>query len=247
MRTLRLLTLIVVALLGCPPVAALAGGTAWEGIGGWEGDSQSEGYGFAALGALIPRSQVLVIPVRLSVSYLYYQFDSSGTSFSVRSPGVSLMSGIRLSKPHATTDLMAGIEVRRDHRVEDLAGSPATDETRPGVELMADADIDWAERWNSYLLVDYAGAVQYWYGLGNAKYQLTNTDWHGRTSWFAGVDLVREGNDESDAYQAGGFLEEAFVKSNLSLGLHAGYQNTGSPGESRRTGGYLGVSFYQRF
>jgi hypothetical protein len=240
--TVAILSVVAGALASVPAHAAV-----WEGVGGWEGDTYAQGYGFFTIGPLLPASQGVSVPVRLSVSYLYYQFDSSGTSFSVQSPGVSLLSGIRLSKPHATTDLMVGIEVRRDHRVEDLAGAQATDETRPGVELMADADIDWAKRWNSYLLVDYAGAVQYWYGLGNAKYQLTNIDWQGRTSWFTGVDLVRQGNDESDAYQAGGFLEEAFVKSNLSLGLHAGYQNTGSPGESRRTGGYLGVSFYQRF
>ena len=246
-RTLRVLALTTAVLLSCLPAAARARAVGWEGIGGWEGDSHSEGYGFAALGALIPGPHELAIPLRLSVSYLYYQFDSAGARVSVQSPGVSLLSGIRISRPHVTTDLMLGLEVRREHRVLNVTGSPASDETQPGIEMMADADIDWATRWNSYLLADYAGAVRYWYGLGNAKYQLTNLDWHGRTSLFAGVDLVRQGNDESDAYQAGGFIEQAFVRSNLSLGLHAGYQNTGSPGEPRSTGGYLGISFYQRF
>jgi hypothetical protein len=42
-------------------------------------------------------------------------------------------------------------------------------------------------------------------------------------------------------------VERAFVKSGFSIGVHAGYQNSGSPGEVRTDAGYLGIGFYQRF
>ena len=219
----------------------------WESVGGWEGDSHQQGFGFVALGPLLPQTKMLAVPIRVSASYLYYAYDSSGTRVSVQSPGISLLSGLRLRGHKATGDRLAGVEVRRNHRSTNFPGSPASDETRPGAEAMADADIDVANRWNSYLLLDYAGADRYWYGSGDLKYQLTNLEWSGPTVYFVGANLVREGNDESDAIELGGFVEQALVRSNLSIGLNAGYQNSGSPGEPRRNGGFLGVSFYQRF
>jgi hypothetical protein len=58
---------------------------------------------------------------------------------------------------------------------------------------------------------------------------------------------VRQGNDESDAIQGGGFVEWSFVPQRLSLGLHAGYKESWSPGEAHRRGGYLGVGAYGAF
>ena len=243
----RLLACTMIALLALSTVGGRAAAAQWEGVGGWEGDSHHQGYGFLALSALLPSARGLIVPVRVSVSYLYYQYDSSGTQVSVNSPGVSLLSGARLHRRGATGDVLAGVEVRRDQRTSNAAGAPTSEMTRPGVEVMADADLDLANRWNSYLLLDYAGADRYWYGSGDLKYQLTNLEWSQPTVWFVGASAVREGNDESDAVEIGGFMEQAIVRSTLSVGLSAGYQNSGSPGEARRTGGYLGVSLYRRF
>jgi hypothetical protein len=185
--------------------------------------------------------------VRVSANFLYYNYDSSGTRIAVNSPGVSLVSGIRVGNARATGDLLGGAEVRRDHRTLDTPGTSATDEINVGIVLLADGDFELAKRWRSYLMVNYAGAAQYWYGRGELSYQLTNLDWQGPAAHFAGVEVVREGNDESDAYALGGFFERAFVRSNLSIGLHAGAENSGSPGETRTTAGYFGFGFYQRF
>lgn len=244
---LRLLPAALLGLLVGVTAFDQARAAVWEGIGGWDGDTHQQGYGFITIGPLVPVGHGLAVPIRVSASFLYYQFDSSGTSISVSSPGVSLLSGLRVGGHRATSDLLVGVELRRDHRTLNVAGSEATDETNAGVELMADADLDLATRWTSYLLLDYAGAARYWYGLGELRFQLTNLEWSRPNVWLVGAEAVREGNDESDALGAGGFLERAWVHSSLSIGLHAGYKDSGSPGEPRLTGGYLGVGVYQRF
>ena len=229
------------------PTECLAQAADWESVGGWEAASHQQGYGYVALGPILRPAQVLAVPIRVSANYLYYAYDSSGTRVMVRSPGISLLSGLRVHGRKATGDLLAGVEVRRDHRSLDSPGSPASEETIPGVETMADADIDLAERWNSYLLLDYTGADRYWYGSGDLKYQLTNLEWSGPTVYFVGANVVREGNDESDEFDLGGFVERGIVRTNLSIGLNAGYQSAGSPGEARQAGGFVGVNLYRRF
>lgn len=62
-----------------------------------------------------------------------------------------------------------------------------------------------------------------------------------------GVEGVRQGNDESEAYQAGAFVEFGLAAARTSLGLHGGYKESWSPGLPHDHDGYLGASLYRRF
>jgi hypothetical protein len=221
--------------------------TSVEGIAGWEGDSYDQGYGFAGFGWLVPAGASIVVPVRAFGSYLTYNFESSGTITKVRSPGLTVMAGVRFPGTGGNLTLLAGGEVRQEHRTDDTGAVSSEDQTTTGIVLQADGDLAFSRRWRGSLFANYGGASRYLYGRTAARYQVTNLDWKGSTTFFMGLEAVGQGNDESEAAQGGGFAEWNFVKHRVSLTLHGGYKESWSPGESHRRGGYIGLGFYHRF
>ncbi len=227
---------------------ALPAATAWAGpfelIAGWEGDSHAQGYGFAAVGAILPAAPYVTFPVRVTASHLYYAYDSTGTEVSVRSPGASLLAGPRWSGERGSVTLLGGAEVRRERRER---GGSAGEEDITGAVVQADGELVVGPRGRLFALASWSGAVDYLYGRSSARLQLTNLDWTGPVTWFTGLEGVLQGNDDSDAVQAGAFVECALPRQHGSLALHAGYKGSGSATGSRRRGGYLGAGFYRRF
>jgi hypothetical protein len=216
-----------------------------EALGGWEGDSFHQGYGYAGVGWLIPAGPRRVIPVRLSGSYLYYNFRDAGSTTMVESPGVSLLTGIRIAGARGSFTVMGGGEVRRERREKQSA--PAITEVSSSGIAQADGDLALGPRWRGFMLVNYSGAAQYVYGRGALRFQFTNLGWQGPTSLFAGIEAVRQGNDETNAAQGGGFFEWNLVRARVSASLHGGYKETWSAGERHRHGSYVGASLYHRF
>ena len=229
------------------PAGADAGTTAVEGIAGWEGDSHGQGYGFAGVGWLFPASPKLDVPLRAFGSYLYYDFESAGTITGVDSRGLTLMTGIRVPGTAGNFTLLGGGEVRREHRTTDSGAGAVEDSTVSGIVLQADGDLSFSRRWRGFLFANYGGASSYLYGRSAMRCQVTNLDWKGSTSFFLGLEIIGQGNDESEAVQGGGFAEWNLVPRHVAVALRSGYKESWSPGESHRRGGYLGLSFYHRF
>jgi hypothetical protein len=242
LRAVRLATMATLVVVGR---SAQAG--PFEAIAGWEGDSHVQGYGFAVLGAQIPSGSHLTVPVRATGSFLYYTYDSTGTSVHVHSPGASLLSGLRVGGTRGSATLLGGGEVRWEHR--ETAGSTPSqrDATTLGFVVQADGDLALTKSWHALVLGNYAGAARYTYGRGALRHQATNLDWQGPTSVFLGVEGVGQGNNESRGFQGGGFVESSLVPQHLSLALHGGYKESWSPRENHRRGGYLGLSAYRAF
>lgn len=239
--SLRLLFVFALLL----PSAARAG--TLESVAGWEGDNHGQGYGFLGLGALFPLSHGLTVPISLSASYLYYNYDSTGTTVSVRAPGASLMTGVRFYAPRVSATVMAGGEMRWEHHSTDAPGSPTLQRTTHGAVFQFYTEQALARRWQASEFGVYTSAARYIVSRAAVRYQITNLDWKGRTSFFLGVEGVRQGNELSDAFQAGGFAEWNLVPLRMSLGLHSGYKENWSPGEVHHRGHYFGASFYRRF
>jgi len=226
---------------------ARAAGPAVEALGGWEGDSRAQGYGFAGAGILIPSGAKLVVPLRALGSYLYYDLNSSGTTTKVTSPGVTVMAGIRLAGTRGNFTLLGGGEVRQERRSVEAAGGTVENRRTSGVVLQIDGDTAFGRRWRGYLFSNYGGASSYLYGRTAMRYQVTNIDWKGTRSFFLGLEGVRQGNNESDAVQGGGFAEWNFVAQRISLVLRSGYKESWSPGEEHLRGSYFGIGLYHRF
>jgi Cellulose biosynthesis protein BcsS len=245
---LRLAACILIALVaGWPPTDARGESAALEGLAGWEGDSHGQGYGFAGLGWLIPAGPKLVVPLRALGSYLYYDFESSGVTTKVRSPGVTLMSGIRFPGARGSLTLLGGGEARREQRTDDTGTGTSETKTTSGIVLQADGDRAIGDRWRGFLFANYGGATRYLYGRTAIRRQMTNLEWKRPTSFFLGLEAIGQGNDESDAIQGGAFAEWTLVPHHASLAVRGGYKDNWSPGESHRRGGYLGFSLYHRF
>jgi len=245
---LHRLFLVLISLAAASwPAEILAGATGVEGIAGWEGDSHGQGYGFAGIGWLVPAGPRLVVPLRAFGSYLYYDFESSGAVTKVRSPGLTMMAGIRFPGTRGNLTLLGGGEARREHRTIDTGTGTAEDQTTSGIVLQADGDRAFNPRWRGYLFINYGGASRYLYSRTAMRRQVTNLDWKRPTGFFLGLELIGQGNDETRAAQGGGFAEWNLVRQSVSLALHGGYKESWSPGENDRRGGYLGLALYRRF
>jgi hypothetical protein len=223
------------------------GAVVMDGFAGWEGDNRQAGYGFVGVGARLAAGRYISVPIGVSASYLYYHYDSAGSDVSVRSPGASVMTGIRVTAPRGSISAMAGSEVRWEYRnLGEWDGSPRK-RTTSGVVLQTYGDLALARRWQVSEFGVYVGAAQYSVGRAAVRYQVTNLDWKDRTTRFVGLEGVRQGNAVSDAFQTGGFVEWNLVPWQLSLGLHSGYKESWSPGQMHQQGYYLGTSLYRRF
>ncbi len=247
---MRRLQVLPLALLACLAVSASSRSAhaATELIGGWEGDSFQQGYGFLAVGPLVRAGPDVSIPARLTGSYLYYDFISDGQTTKVRAPGLSGMTGLRLGGDAGSLTLLGGAEWRNERR-ELLGGStPATTQGKWGGIAQVEGNLPLTQRWSAFLLGSYAGAARYLYGLGWLQAQLNNLEWRsGATTLFAGLEGVRQGNNESSGAQGGAFLSLSLGGSGVSLRLHGGYKETWSPGTAHRRGGYGGLGFYKSF
>ncbi len=246
-RRLRLATAALAMALTLPAAARAAGPGPFEGIAGWEGSSRDQGYAFATLGALVPGGPTFVFPVRLTGSWLAYTYDSSSTGVRVRAPGASLMAGVRVSGPRGSLTVTAGGEVRREHRELAAPGLMSRDRTVGGAVVQLEGDTPLSPRWRVLGLANYAGAARYTYARGALRWQANNLDWQGPRVFFVGVEGVGQGNGDSQGWQAGGFAECDLVRQRVSLGLHAGYRESGSGGVVRQTGAYAGAGLYRRF
>jgi len=239
------LLLLIIALSTFAPRHASAGSL--ESVAGWEGDSHREGYGYAGIGTAIPLSHDFAVPVGISVSYLYYGYDSTGTAISVQSPGASVTSGLRVHVPSASLTISGGAETRRESLNSDIAGSPTRTRTTFGGVFQLYCQEELARGWEATQFGVYVGAAQYMVGRIALRRQITNLHWTKPTSFSLGLEGVRQGNRFSDAIQAGGFAEWNLLRLRMSLGAHAGYKQSWSPGYSHLGGAYLGMSLYRHF
>ena len=218
-----------------------------EGIAGWEGDGYKQGYGFAALGARFAEGASVSVPVRITGSYLYYNYRDEGARLSVRAPGAAAMLGLRSTRPWGTFAVFAGGEVRWERRLREAASGSAASVARGGAIVQGEGDIAISRRFHPSLLVNYSGSARYLYGRAALLWQCSNLDWSGPRAWFLGIEGVGQGNADTDAIQAGGSVECNLVRARLSIGIHGGYKDSASSEGSRRQGGYIGGSLYHRF
>jgi cellulose biosynthesis protein BcsS len=244
-RALRVLfrcSAVAMFLLGIP-AAAFADGL--QQFAGWEGDTRGQGYGFVGVGAPLTLGRHVAIPLSTSASFLYYDYDSSAANVAVRSPGVSVMSGVRLSASHGSVSLLGGGELRWERRSVSTLDNSVVERQVPGAVLQTYDDLDLGRRFYLSGFGVYVGAARYLIGRGAIRYQLTNVDGRRGTSFFVGAEGVRQGNEQSDAFEAGGFAEWHLAAQRISVAVHSGYKESWSPGYAHERGSYAAVSYYR--
>lgn len=240
--------LLVAGLLGgALVVASAADAGPWEGIAGWEGDGYDQGYGYATAGLLLGDGGHVVVPVRLSASYLYYNYRTQTAEISVWAPGAAGSAGLRLVRGWGSLTLLGGGELRWERRQRNSAPGPWTPVARGGAVVQSEADLKLGARLRPFLLFNYAGSSRYLYGRASLRWQCNNLDWSGPTAWFLALEGVGQGNRDTDAAQAGAAVECSLTRARLSLSLHGGWKSSASSDSSRRTGGYIGAGIYRRF
>jgi len=244
----RALSLAMTALLAWMGVGALrCSASPLEGIAGWEGDRFEQGYGFAMLGTLVAGDSAVSFPVRITGSYLYYNYGEAGGIVKVRGPGGAGLVGIRYAPTWGTVMFLVGGEIRWETRKRELSPGPEAVVARGGVVGEVDGDVAWTRRLHPFWLVNYSGSARYVYGRAGIRFQVSNLDWRGPVTWSVGLDAVGQGNADTDALQGGGSLECVLVRSRLSLNVRGGYKDSASSDGGRRQGGYVGGGVYKRF
>jgi hypothetical protein len=236
---------LVVAGLALLVPARLWASPAFEGIGGWEGDGAGAGYAFATAGALLGEDERLVVPVRVTASHLYYQYEDEGGRHSVQAPGGSCLAGLRLSRRAGSVSILAGGEIRRERREPTVGSGLVTVRWRGGfVGQLEGARFEG--RFQPQGLLVYSGASRYLYGRGLLRWQVSNPTGQEARTWFLGVEGVGQGNDDVEAVQAGIVAECFLPGARLSVSVRGGAKRAWTGGD-RDDGGYAGVGLYRRF
>jgi hypothetical protein len=218
-----------------------------EGIAGWEGDGYDQGYGFAMLGAFLAGGTTVSWPLRISGSYLYYNYADGGATVRVQAPGVAATTGIRWTGARGSIGVAAGGEIRRERREREATPVTVDVVPRGGFLAQGEGEVAWGRRLHPFFLVSYAGAARYTYGRAGLRCQLSNLDWSGPRVWSLGLEGVGQGNRDTDAFQGGAFVDLALVPSRISVSLHGGFKESAAPDGGRRRGGYLAAGLYRRF
>src|SRR5579884_3073612 len=89
-----------------------------EGVGGWEGDSHQSGFAFYGLSGTYPLRDHLALLGKIEANDLYYQYGSSDDLTRVHSPGIRLMSGVKVQLKTTMILLSAGMEQRWNQTIE---------------------------------------------------------------------------------------------------------------------------------
>lgn len=79
-----------------------------EGFGGWEGDSHASGFAFYALSGTYSLRDPIALVGKIEGNYLYYQYGSSDDLTRFTSPGMRLMSGIKIQSGRILGFLLGG-------------------------------------------------------------------------------------------------------------------------------------------
>lgn len=219
-----------------------------ESFGGWEGDSQNQGFGFVSLGSVLAINDRTALLGRVMGSYLYYNFDSANSTTEVTSPGVTLLTGVRLSGKGTTALLLGGAELRRNRNAETFTSglSSTIRETEFGgvVQGMVDTAL-LPQTWLN-LFVNYGGANQYTFSRLAMKRQMISISYTAPYTFFVGLEGIGQGNQDVIGAQGGGFLEVWFAPTRLSILFKGGYKHSWFPDAPEKDGVYLGVNFYIR-
>ena len=229
-----------------PMLAKPCGGSSLEGVAGWEGDRDAQGYGFLTMGTAPAQGARWSVPVRVTGSYLYYEYETGGNEIGVRAPGVGGLLGLRLSGARGSLAVLVGGEGRWERRWSSGSAASAA-VARGGVVAQGEATFAIGKRLRPFLLANYSGSARYIYSRAELPLQLTNLDWSGPVALFAGLEGAVQGNADTDATQIGGSVGCSFTKSRISLGVHGGSKESRSAEGTRKTGTYFGVSLYRRF
>lgn len=232
-----------IALSSIPTVCAAP----FEGIAGWEADGFGQGYGFLTFGTFAGEGGRLSVPIRITASYLYYDYRAGGTDVSVQAPGTSGSLGLRAAPGWGGFTVLVGSELRWERRErEGVSGAPAA-VARGGIVVQGELDAAPSRQLRPSLLASYSGSSRYIYGRALLRWQCSNLDWRGPTTWFLGIEGIGQGNQDTEAAQAGGTLDCTIVPAHLTVGIHGGYKRSESSNAPRREGLYAGAGIYRKF
>lgn len=221
---------------------AVAGGN-WECLGGWEGDSQGQGYAFVGAGGGLPVSHTSAVITRLATSLLCYRFSQGDSTTRVSSPGLSLTSGISHAGRDVTVVVLAGPEIRwNDERTAPNGAGQirfAHDRQWSGV-IQGYFNASLAPRSWLTLLASYGGANRYVFSRLILSHRFKE-----KAPLF-GLEGTAQGNGDVKSAQVGASLEIADVIGAMSLKLGAGFKSSWSSDRTRTPAAFVGVGFYSR-
>jgi len=219
-----------------------------EGVGGWEEDSHASGFAFYGLSGTYTLRDPIALLGKVEGSYLYYQYGSSDDLTRVTSPGVRLMSGIKVQLKGSMGFLLGGVEQRWNRTVERSSTGVLSAHTDPQraavVQGMIDARLSKA--WSMNLFADYGAANHYRFTRLALKRQVH----FGPVPpgiLFLGIEGIAQGNKDIFTVQEGGLIELHLGRGPASVMVKAGNKESWSSDHSHQGGAYVGIGLYTQF
>jgi hypothetical protein len=221
---------------------AYAGGG--ELLGGWEGDSHAQGYGFLAVSISNGLGSQTALIGRTTVSYLYYEYDHNDSTTKVTSPGISFQAGFSYASGKITASVIAGPEMRWNDEQTRTAGYLSVASLRD--RLLSGVVQGYLNAFVTHgmwvtLLANYNGGNQYLFNRLSVERRFGA----GMTS--IGLEGTAQGNNDIKSIQVGAFIGIPNLLTRASLRLSGGVKNSWNADDVHRTAGFAGAGFYTRF
>jgi len=215
-----------------------------ELLGGWEGDTRQQGYGFIGIGTSAKLKNSTAFVSRLTTSYLYYNFDHDDSTTKVLSPGVSLMAGFSHTVRDFTVNILAGPELRWNDEQTRRKNSFVTisrDQRVASGVIQGYLNAPLANRTWVTVLANYNGANRYAFSRLSLERRL------GVNMTAVGLEATAQGNEDIKSMQLGAFVGIPRVVGQVSFRVSGGIKNFWNAENTHKSAGVAGLGFYTRF
>ena len=228
----------VILLMACLLLPASVSALEFEGLGGVEFDSRSQGYRYIGIGLRTTIDDHWTVLARVTGSSLRYTFESGNDTLTANVMSITPMFGTQYKKGPMTLALLAGKDFRSTNR--DVVGAPHETDRDTSLVIQAELDYWFGHIYDLGLISSYTDLDRYFWNRVRIKKQLTNLDYSGTTSWFIGGEGVGSGNVDFNSYQLGAVVEYSYRPLKMSWVLKGGFKTTSTVSRS----GYTGIEFY---
>jgi hypothetical protein len=215
-----------------------------EFLGGWEGDTRGQGYGFLGVGTSRALGARTALVGRATVNYLYYEFAHDDSTTKATSPGMSCQAGFSYASGRVTASIVFGPEIRwNDEQTRATGGLSVAsqhDRALSGV-VQGYLNASATRRIWVTLLANYNGGNQYLFNRLSIERRF------GASMTSAGLEGTAQGNTDIKSLQLGAFVGMPNVLARLSIRVSGGIKNSWSADQIHKTAGFFGVGFYTRF
>jgi hypothetical protein len=187
-------------------------------------------------------NKTVAVAGRVMPNYLTYKYYSGDTQIKAKSPGIFVVAGVKLFWDKTMFGVYGGVESRDTDLSPDDRTSSVRGHTSAGI-IQGEFSAWLTSRTNLTAFGSYSDNSNFSYEKAGIKQQVTNLDYKGPYTFFAGVEQSAGRNKDFRGETYGALIELFYIPQKISVALRGGYKHDSTFGD----GAYGGLQLYKGF